>query len=262
MTTERSGPESMQEAAECEMRNYETARSHAYREFCEELNVNGKMSPMKASAHCSAKDALANIDKPRPEPLPEPPSWFERALFNLYKNILTAYKQYLVNAAVRPSKAVRLLAERANATYHEIDIARLEEFAQQRAGFYGQTALPEIVLYLIPENARGHTSRLLKAWRMRFWLLEHRQRERLAEPRRRPRARTRHRAQRTELWLAKSPRSGGGGRQRCPSLSRNKHSRSTGQLQGPKFCIKPVIRLLSKKEYVFDSETPSTKASI
>jgi hypothetical protein len=51
-----------------------------------------------------------------------------------------------------------------DATFQEIYQERIEEFLQ-RAGFYADRSLPDIVLALLPDNARGHTSEL-------WWNLE------------------------------------------------------------------------------------------
>jgi hypothetical protein len=147
---------------DCEEQNEQFCAEykHAYRDFFKYIESLGRVSPSETYLNKSHSPARSEVTKPL-QALRGLASLFERFSFQLYARLLRARKESLVAAQLSGPIIVRRLAEDAELVFHEIYIARLEEFAE-RAGFCGNRTLPDFYLLLIPMNARGHTSKLFR----------------------------------------------------------------------------------------------------
>lgn len=139
-------------------RVYERERAAAHLDFHEALQGLGKLTvaraicrlPMPATPACAGHTS---------ESFQAPASLFERILLALFERRARAFQHSLIAANIPASEAILLLANNYEETFHEIYVARTNEFAQQ-AGFYADKEIPPIYLDLIGYNARTATSKL------------------------------------------------------------------------------------------------------
>jgi hypothetical protein len=125
---------------------FEDELNSAYLDFYQKLDALAKVNASTASF---SKTQLARL--------------FQQHCLFLYFEILIAFKETLVDAGLPISEAIRRLFDIAETTFATTDYERLVELSQ-RAGFVGAQSLPEILIAVIPENARGKTSKLI--WRL------------------------------------------------------------------------------------------------
>jgi hypothetical protein len=86
---------------------------------------------------------------------------FESHCLFLYMKILAGYKIALVESDLRTSVAVERLLEFSDSLFETIYYERLLEFIQ-RAGFWGAQSFLDKFIDLIPENAKGKTSKRIR----------------------------------------------------------------------------------------------------